>query len=82
MSNYDWSIYDREWGEWPPKRQGEFLTDTLELYGDPVALAWFPHSTLPPKLERYIYKGELKMVHCSSCREPASEARHTSSRGT
>jgi len=64
MSDYDWSIYDREWGEWPPKRQGEFLTDTLELYGDPVALAWFPHSTFPPKLEKYIYKGDLKMVHC------------------
>ena len=61
---YDWSIYDRKWYGYPPKKQGEILIKELELYGDPIALAWFPHNTLPPKLEKYIYKGPLKLVHC------------------
>jgi len=64
MTEYDWSIYDREWQEWPPKEQGKLLINELKLYGDPIALAWFPPGSLPPKLEKYIYKGELKMVHC------------------
>lgn len=64
MTNYDWSIYDRDWGEWPPHKQGKLLIKELKLYGDPVALAWFPPKTLPPKLEKYIYRGPLKLVHC------------------
>ena len=64
MSDYDWSIYDRDWGEWPPKRQGEHLVEELELYGDAIALAWFPPNTLSPRLEEFIYEDELKMVHC------------------
>lgn len=64
MADYDWSIYDREWYDWPPKKQGKFLIEELELHGDAVALAWFPPNSLPPKLEKYIYKGQLKLVHC------------------
>jgi len=64
MTNYDWSVYAREWCDWPPKKQGEVLISELQLYGDPVALAWFPPSSLPPELEKYIYKGNLKLVHC------------------
>ena len=64
MPDYDWSTYDRDWGEWPPKRQGDRLIEELRLHGDPIALAWFPHGALPPKLEPHIYRGELKMVHC------------------
>ena len=64
MTNYDWSIYAREWYDWPPKKQGEFLIKELKLHGDPVALAWFPATSLPPKLEKYIYRGKLKLVHC------------------
>ena len=58
MTNYDWSIYAREWYDWPPKKQGEFLIKELKLHGDPVALAWFPATSLPPKLEKYIYRGK------------------------
>ena len=64
MSDYDWSIYDRDWGEWTPKRQGDHLIEELKLHGDPIALAWFPNGSLPPKIETHIYRGELKMVHC------------------
>jgi len=64
MSDYDWSIYDRDWGDWPPRKQGELLVDELKLHGDAIALAWFPPDSLPPKLEEHIYEGELKMVHC------------------
>jgi uncharacterized protein (DUF169 family) len=64
MTNYNWSIYDRDWGKWNPKKQGHCLIDELKLYGDPIALTWYPHQSLPPKLEPYIYKGKLKMVHC------------------
>ncbi len=64
MANYDWSIYEREWHDWPPEKQGEFLIQELKLYGDPIALAWFPANCLPPKLGKYIYQGTLKLVHC------------------
>ncbi len=64
MVNYDWSLYHRPWSGWPLKKQGEFLADNLQLYGDPIALVWFPLNSLPPKLEKYIYKGDLKLVHC------------------
>lgn len=64
MAEYNWSIYDRDWMGYPPERQAEILIKELELYGDPVALAWFPDKTLPPNLEKYIYKGPLKLVHC------------------
>ena len=64
MSDYNWSIYDRDWGEWLPNKQGEHLINELKLYGDPIALAWFPPNSLPPRLEKYIYRGGLKMVHC------------------
>ncbi|NIQ32467.1 MAG: hypothetical protein GTN80_02285 [Nitrososphaeria archaeon] len=29
-----------------------------------MALAWFPPNSLPPHLEKYIYRGDLKLVHC------------------
>ncbi|MFC2013188.1 DUF169 domain-containing protein [Chloroflexota bacterium] len=64
MPGYNWSVYAREWYDWPPKKQGKFLIKELQLYGDPVALAWFPSGSLPPELEKYIYKGNLKLVHC------------------
>jgi hypothetical protein len=38
MTNYDHSIYDRDWMGYPPQRQAEVLIKALELYGDPVAL--------------------------------------------
>ena len=61
---YDWSIYDRNWHGYPPDKQGEILIRELRLYGDPIALAWWPHKTMPPKLDKYIYKGPLKLLHC------------------
>jgi len=64
MENYNWAVYDRKWYDWPPKKQGEFLIKELKLHGDPIALAWFPPDSLPPKLEKYIYKGNLRLVHC------------------
>lgn len=64
MSDYDWSIYDRKWLGYPPIRQGEILIRELELYGDPIALAWWPQNTMPPKLENNIYRGPLKLMHC------------------
>ena len=64
MGKYDWSIYERDWYEWPPKKQGELLIEELKLYGEPIALAWFPSNSLPPKLEKYMYKGKLRLVHC------------------
>jgi uncharacterized protein (DUF169 family) len=64
MANYDHSIYDRDWMGYPPQRQAEILIKEFELYGDPVALAWFPDKTLPPKLEEYVYTGPLNLVHC------------------
>ena len=64
MSDYDWSIYDRKWYGYPPQKQGETLIKELQLYGDPIALAWWPHKTMPPKHEKHIYKGPLKLVHC------------------
>jgi len=64
MVEYDHSIYDRDWMGYPPERQAEILIRELELYGDPVALAWFPDGTLPPNLEEHIYTGPLRLVHC------------------
>jgi uncharacterized protein (DUF169 family) len=64
MVEYDWSIYDREWYGYPPKKQGKILVKELELYGDPIALAWWPKDTMPPKLNKYVYNGPLKLVHC------------------
>jgi uncharacterized protein (DUF169 family) len=64
MSDFDWSVYDRKWLGYPPKRQGETLIRELELYGDAIALAWWPHKTMHPKLERHIYKGPIKLMHC------------------
>jgi len=64
MEEYDWSIYERNWYGYPPRKQGDLLIEELDLYGDPVALAWFPSNSLPPGLEKYIYKGELRLVHC------------------
>ena len=64
MPEYDHSIYDRDWMGYPPHRQAEILIKELELYGDPVALGWFPDNALPPTLEDYIYTGPLKLVHC------------------
>jgi len=61
---YNWAIYERKWYDWPTEKQGEFLIDELKLQGDPVALAWFPENSMPPELEKYIYKGNLKLVHC------------------
>jgi len=61
---YDWSIYERKWYNWAPKKQGEFVIRELKLRGDPIALAWFPPTSLPPHLEKHIYKGKLKLVHC------------------
>jgi uncharacterized protein (DUF169 family) len=63
-NSYNWSIYERKWYEWPPNKQGEFLINELKLRGEPIALSWFPETALPPRLEKYIYKGELKLVHC------------------
>ena len=40
MVEYDWSTYDRDWQGCPPEKQGEILVKELQLYGDPVALAW------------------------------------------
>ncbi len=64
MVEYDWSIYDRDWQGYPPDKQGEILVKELQLYGDPVALAWWPPKTMPPRLEKYVYRGPLKLVHC------------------
>ena len=57
MSEYEWQIYERDWGDWPPRKQGELLINELKLYGDAIALAWFPEGSLPHKLERLTYKG-------------------------
>lgn len=64
MNSYNWNIYKRNWYDWPLKRQGEFLIEELKLYGDPITLAWFPEGSMPPYLEKHIYKGDLKLVHC------------------
>jgi len=64
MDEYDWSIYDRKWYGYPPKKQGEILVDELKLNGDAVALAWWPEKTMPPRLEEHIYTGPLRLVHC------------------
>jgi len=52
MPDYDWSIYDRDWGDWPPSKQGERLIEELKLHGDPIALAWFPPGSRPPPPRR------------------------------
>ena len=49
MEEYDWSIYDRDWLGYPPKKQGEILIKELRLQGDPVALAWWPDKLMPPQ---------------------------------
>ncbi len=64
MSDFNWSIYDRKWLGYPPNKQGEILIKELELYGDAIALAWWPHKTMPPKLEEHIYRGPVKLMHC------------------
>ena len=64
MSDYDWSVYDRKWLGYPPGKQGDILIKELELYGDPIALAWWPHKTMPKLLEEHIYKGPLRLMHC------------------
>lgn len=64
MADYDWSVYDRDWLGYPPKRQGEILIRELRLEGDPVALAWWPDKLMPPRLEEYVYRGRLRLVHC------------------
>ena len=64
MDEYDWSMYDRKWYGYPPKKQGEILVDELNLNGDAVALAWWPEKTMPPRLEEHIYTGPLRLVHC------------------
>lgn len=64
MVDYDWSVYDRDWMGYPPSKQAEILVDTLELYGDPVAMAWYPDGTLPPHLEEHVYDGPLRLMHC------------------
>ena len=61
---YDWSVYDRDWMGYPPSKQGEIIIKELKHYGDPVALAWWPDKTMPPKLEQHIYRGPLRLVHC------------------
>ncbi|MBS7619338.1 DUF169 domain-containing protein [Candidatus Bathyarchaeota archaeon] len=40
------------------------MIEELKLYGDPIALSWFPEGSMPSYLEKYIYKGDLKLVHC------------------
>jgi len=64
MAEYDWSVYDRDWLGYPPKKQGEILIRELRLQGDPVALAWWPDKLMPPRLEEHVYRGPLKLVHC------------------
>ena len=64
MDEYDWSMYDRKWYGYPPKKQGEILVDELKLNGDAIALAWWPEKTMPSRLEEYIYTGPLRLVHC------------------
>jgi uncharacterized protein (DUF169 family) len=64
MTNFDWHVYDRDWMGYPPERQAEILIDTLELYGDPVAMAWYPEGALPPTLTEHIYDGPLRLMHC------------------
>ena len=64
MTNFDWHVYDRDWMGYPPSRQAELLINTLELYGDPVAMAWYPDGTLPPNLTKDIYDGSLRLMHC------------------
>jgi len=49
---------------YPPSKQGEIIINELRHYGDPVALAWWPDKTMPPKLEEHVYKGPLRLVHC------------------
>jgi uncharacterized protein (DUF169 family) len=64
MGEYDWSVYDRDWLGYPPKKQGEILIRELRLQGDPVALVWWPDKLMPPQLEEHIYRGPLRLVHC------------------
>jgi uncharacterized protein (DUF169 family) len=64
MFDYDWNIYARDWLGYPPDKQGEILIKELHLYGDPVALAWWPEKTMPNRFVKYIYTGPLKLVHC------------------
>ena len=64
MGEYDWSVYDRDWLGYPPKKQGEILIRELRLQDDPVALAWWPDKLMPPRLEEHIYQGPLRLVHC------------------
>ena len=64
MVDYDWSIYDRKWYGYHPKRQGEIIVSELKLNGDPIALAWWPRKSMPTRLEKYIYRGPLRLVHC------------------
>jgi len=64
MENYDWSIYNRDWLGYPPTKQAEVLIDELRLNGDPVALAWWPEDAMPTSLEKHIYRGPLRLVHC------------------
>ena len=65
MSDYNWAIYERKWYDWPPEKMSEFLIKELQLYGNPIAFAWFPTAdSMPPKLNEYIYDGGLKLTHC------------------
>ena len=64
MSTFNWDIYDRKWLGYPPQKQGEILIKELELYGDAIALAWWPENTMPPKLNKHIYQGPLRLMHC------------------
>jgi uncharacterized protein (DUF169 family) len=64
IMDYDWSIYDRDWHGYEPPKMGELLIKELDLYGDPVALAWWPEGSMPDRLVNHIYKGSLKLLHC------------------
>ncbi|UCD45335.1 MAG: DUF169 domain-containing protein [Candidatus Bathyarchaeota archaeon] len=64
MAEYDWSVYERDWLGYPPRKQGEILIRELRLHGDPVALAWWPEKLMSPEYEEHIYRGPLKLVHC------------------
>ncbi len=62
--DYNWSIYERDWHGYEPSMMGELLIRELHLHGDPVALAWWPQNALPTRLEKHIYRGPLKLLHC------------------
>jgi uncharacterized protein (DUF169 family) len=62
--DYNWSIYEKDWHGYNPSMMGELLIRELHLQGDPVALAWWPQNSLPGNLEKHIYRGPLKLLHC------------------